>query len=307
MKVDCKIERQNRASQKRTDKEGYLLVNDKTGAITSTKGFPKAAVDHEHIACLNPDWGDKGNFRGIQLLGYVNNELAVIFEEELEELEDIKSSFNVTTYYKVNDLEMTYYGQGQVYMWLLGFKVFRVHYCLVDTPEYIIDEIKKKFESNIGAFTPQQKERTKSKVNNLQANMKETHEELSLFCKEDQPAIKACVDTEQFVTVLLNRHTFDNRISDPVVRVLDFRARNKYLNDNRLRLQQSGDKGQLVVVQVIDGDYYQSSLSHQQKDHLKAEKGSMHLIENCLFVAGMKSETGKLVQEIVSKTAKRLW
>lgn len=65
--------------------EGYVLINDKTGQVTRTKGFPKAAADGEHIACLNPDWGDKGNFRGIQLLGYVDNELQVIFEEALEE------------------------------------------------------------------------------------------------------------------------------------------------------------------------------------------------------------------------------
>ncbi len=69
--------------------EGYLLVNDKTGQITPTKGYPKAAVDGEHIACLNPDWGDKGNFRGIQLLGYVDNELSIIFEESLVEYRPI--------------------------------------------------------------------------------------------------------------------------------------------------------------------------------------------------------------------------
>ena len=68
----------------RTNK-GYLLINDKTGEITPTKGFPKAATDGEHLACLNPDWGDKGNFRGIQLLGYVDNQLTVVFEEALEE------------------------------------------------------------------------------------------------------------------------------------------------------------------------------------------------------------------------------
>lgn len=70
-------------------KEGYLLIDDKTGATTRTKGFPKASTDHEHIACINPDWGDKGNFRGIQLLGYVDNELTVVFEEELEDFRPV--------------------------------------------------------------------------------------------------------------------------------------------------------------------------------------------------------------------------
>ncbi len=65
--------------------EGYLLINDKTGQITRTKGYPKAGIDGEYIACLNPDWGDKGNFRGIQLFGYVGNELVVVLEEALDE------------------------------------------------------------------------------------------------------------------------------------------------------------------------------------------------------------------------------
>ncbi|MEM1120563.1 MAG: SH3 domain-containing protein [Bacteroidota bacterium] len=71
------------------EREGYLLIDDKTGGITRTKGFPKASTDHEHIACLNPDWGDKGNFRGIQLLGYVGNELAVLFEQELADFRPV--------------------------------------------------------------------------------------------------------------------------------------------------------------------------------------------------------------------------
>jgi len=71
------------------NQEGYLLVDDKTGAITRTKGFPKASTDHEHIACLNPDWGNRGNFRGIQLLGYVGNPLAVVFEEELADFRPV--------------------------------------------------------------------------------------------------------------------------------------------------------------------------------------------------------------------------
>lgn len=69
--------------------EGYVLVDDKTGKITRTKGYPKVSKDHEHIACLNPDWGDKGNFKGIQLFGFVNNELTVVFEEALDEFRPV--------------------------------------------------------------------------------------------------------------------------------------------------------------------------------------------------------------------------
>ncbi|MEM6317650.1 MAG: SH3 domain-containing protein [Bacteroidota bacterium] len=67
----------------------YLLIDDKTGKITYTKGFPKAATDQEHLACLNPDWGDKGDFCGVQLWGYVDNRLTVLFEEEMDDLRPV--------------------------------------------------------------------------------------------------------------------------------------------------------------------------------------------------------------------------
>ena len=70
--------------------EGYVLVDDKTGEIRRIKGFPKISADHEYIACLNADWEDKGNFKGIQLLGFVNNELTVVFEEAMEEFRPVK-------------------------------------------------------------------------------------------------------------------------------------------------------------------------------------------------------------------------
>jgi len=39
---------------------------------------------------LNADWENKGNFKGIQLLGFVNNELTVVFEEAMEEFRPVK-------------------------------------------------------------------------------------------------------------------------------------------------------------------------------------------------------------------------
>ena len=61
----------------------YLLVDDKTGSTVRVAGFPKAAPDQEHIAALQPDWRDEGSFTGVQLVGYVNNQLQVVFEKPL--------------------------------------------------------------------------------------------------------------------------------------------------------------------------------------------------------------------------------
>ena len=69
--------------------QAYLLVNDKTGETILTKGFPKASTDGEHIACLNVDWKDKGEFNGIQIFGYINNQFTVVFEQALEDFRPV--------------------------------------------------------------------------------------------------------------------------------------------------------------------------------------------------------------------------
>jgi len=61
--------------------EAYLLVNDKTGEMIRVKGFPRVSPDKMHIACLNTDWSDQGRFNGIQILGFKNRQLAILFEE----------------------------------------------------------------------------------------------------------------------------------------------------------------------------------------------------------------------------------
>jgi hypothetical protein len=66
------------------NKAGYLLIDDKTGSIIYTKGFPKASADKEYIACVNTDWDHKNDFNGIQLYGYINDQLQLIYEEEME-------------------------------------------------------------------------------------------------------------------------------------------------------------------------------------------------------------------------------
>ncbi len=64
--------------------EGYVFVNDKTGKMIYAKGFPKASTDGNYIACLNADSSNKNGFNGIQLWGYMGNQLNLIYEKELE-------------------------------------------------------------------------------------------------------------------------------------------------------------------------------------------------------------------------------
>ena len=64
--------------------EGYVFIDDRTGKMLFAKGFPKASADGNYIACVNADESKEG-FNGIQLLGYVNRALDLIYEKELED------------------------------------------------------------------------------------------------------------------------------------------------------------------------------------------------------------------------------
>lgn len=64
---------------------------------------------------------------------------------EAERIPDIKCSWNANTFYRtfVQKIKELYYWQGVGYMWLTGAKFFDLSYCLVDTPQSLIDaEIK---------------------------------------------------------------------------------------------------------------------------------------------------------------------
>lgn len=65
-------------------------------------------------------------------------------------IEDVKTSWTVKTFWEAN-LDPLYYAQGQVYMELLGFKRFRLIYCLVDTPAELVLEEHKRFFFKFGA------------------------------------------------------------------------------------------------------------------------------------------------------------
>jgi hypothetical protein len=59
---------------------------------------------------------------------------------------DIKSSWDIFTFFrtKAKGINNLYYWQGQGYMALTGAKIFKLAYCLVNTPELMIsDEVRK--------------------------------------------------------------------------------------------------------------------------------------------------------------------
>lgn len=60
-------------------------------------------------------------------------------------IEDLKTSWDMRTFFEVKEVPTLYYAQGQVYMYLYRRSHFRLHYCLVDTPEELILEEEKKF------------------------------------------------------------------------------------------------------------------------------------------------------------------
>lgn len=66
--------------------------------------------------------------------------------ETSEIIEDMKSCWDLKSFFRIRKLNMDYYGQGQVYMDLAhsqGFNVqdYRVHYCLNNTPKVIVDKL----------------------------------------------------------------------------------------------------------------------------------------------------------------------
>jgi len=74
---------------------------------------------------------------------------------EAYEIIDIKSSWDVFTYFRnyTKDIPAAYYWQMQGYMWLTGAEVSRLAFCLVDTPEVMINDEKRKLMWKMGVTT----------------------------------------------------------------------------------------------------------------------------------------------------------
>ena len=60
-------------------------------------------------------------------------------------VEDVKCSWSLKTFVDVQHPSAIYYAQGQVYMDLTGRNLFRLCHVLIDTPEQIVQEERKRF------------------------------------------------------------------------------------------------------------------------------------------------------------------
>ena len=71
---------------------------------------------------------------------------------EAEKVIDIKSSWDVHTFGNaiIDEINDTYFAQGQGYMALTGAKEFHLVYCLVDTPEVMLNDQKRKLAWQMG-------------------------------------------------------------------------------------------------------------------------------------------------------------
>ena len=65
---------------------------------------------------------------------------------------DTKASWDIFTFFaaKTEAVNKDYYWQGQGYMALTGARLFKLRYCLVDTPDVLIHDAKRKFMWNAG-------------------------------------------------------------------------------------------------------------------------------------------------------------
>lgn len=66
-------------------------------------------------------------------------------------VEDIKTSWDLRTFFRVKQVPDLYNGQAQVYMYLTGKKKFKLHYCLINTDESLIQSAIKRVFYKFGS------------------------------------------------------------------------------------------------------------------------------------------------------------
>lgn len=71
----------------------YRLVNDKSGNEISVWGFPKASPDYKHLCSINADLEAGYEMNGVQILGFTDKGLKVVWEQEIKSLEPIQSKW----------------------------------------------------------------------------------------------------------------------------------------------------------------------------------------------------------------------
>lgn len=149
----------------RASQAGTLMTNDRSG-----KGMGKTCTDFldnwikeqlfERQKTFTSKYTDKGNdceAQSIELIAEYYG-LGMISKNEenfqddwttgtpdlilAESVDDVKNSWSCFTFpfFKNESYIKDYYWQGQVYMFLTHKEVFKLHYTLMDAPDYIIEQ-----------------------------------------------------------------------------------------------------------------------------------------------------------------------
>lgn len=109
---------------------------------------------------------------------------------------DIKTSWDAFTFLPkiMEDMDKTYYYQLQAYMWLTGKAKGRIAYCLVDTPDNIIQGEKYRLLRSMNVISEESPEYL-SAASILESNMRFSHippqlRVINHYCTLDQEAIE---------------------------------------------------------------------------------------------------------------------
>lgn len=74
-----------------------------------------------------------------------------------EYIDDVKSSWNLETFMNAKMTNL-YYGQLQIYMELTGKRKARLRYCLVNTPDKLVEDEKRRIQWKLGITDPELEE-----------------------------------------------------------------------------------------------------------------------------------------------------
>ena len=118
-------------------------------------------------------------------------------------VEDAKASWTLRTFIETRRPDPLYYAQGQVYMALTKRKRFRLAHVLVDTPDELIDEEKKRLYFRFN-------------------------------CDEENPIYRELVKKVDMMHRIAHKIPEKDR-----VKIFEFEINHKYLDDLRLRVKQA--------------------------------------------------------------------
>ena len=80
---------------------------------------------------------------------WITGELDILLKT-ISTVEDVKSCWSLKTFMDVEAPDQIYIDQAQSYLWLANCKKFRLHYCLVPTPERIINSEIRRMSCHFG-------------------------------------------------------------------------------------------------------------------------------------------------------------